>query len=122
MAAIAFCACGAVDPRPPSGLLMRIDASPQVATPQDGSSEITSVKVFSAATYQKECSIATARVSFACTSGAQEFSNLTVPRRPYSFAGSSWANAMGARAAQMKERASREVGLMDISGKTKCGA
>ncbi len=91
---------------------MRIEARPHVATAHDGSSEITSVKVFSAATYQKECSIATARVSFACTSGAQEFSNLTVPRRPYSFAGSSCASAMGARAAQMQERARREAGLM----------
>jgi hypothetical protein len=85
---------------------MRIEASPHVATPHDRILEITSVKVFSAATYQNECSMATARVSFACTSGAQEFSNVTLPRRAVFLRGLVMREPQWEpRAAQRQERA-----------------
>src|SRR5215218_10186425 len=61
---------------------MRMDATPHVAIVHDGSRARTSRKVFSAALYQNECSIATPVSSSGCTLGSHELENFTRPSWP----------------------------------------
>src|SRR5687767_5916865 len=62
-----------------NGFPQRLIATPHQAMPHDGSFSPTPVKAAAAALNQKECNSATPRVSSACTAGAQELSNFTVP-------------------------------------------
>src|SRR6185503_8946786 len=77
----ARCASLGVEP-PAKGLYIRIDAKPQAATAQFGSSPAISWKVASACGHQNECSMATPRVTFCCTFGLHELGKLTLPSFP----------------------------------------
>src|ERR687891_2695884 len=61
-------------------------ATPHCAIAHEGLAAATSLKAFSASSYQNEWSNATARANGACTAGAQEVGKLTVP----SFSGRAW--------------------------------
>src|SRR5262245_65216341 len=81
-------------PCPASGLAMRMEAKPHLAIAHEGSLSATSRKVFSAAEYQNECSIATPRSNWACTLGSQELGKFTLPSCSAPCAGMAAASAV----------------------------
>src|SRR3954462_6098323 len=86
---------------------MRIDAKPQAAMAQFGSSFAISWKVASPCDHQNECSMATPRVTFCCTFGLQELGNLTVP----SFCAAEAASSSCAAALAAKKSAATKAGV-----------
>src|SRR4029450_11558077 len=67
--------------------------APRRAIAHEGSCSTTSRKVFSAAVYQNECSIATPRSNWACTLGSQDVGKLTLPSCSALCAGTPTASA-----------------------------
>src|SRR5207244_9979699 len=64
----------------------RLMATPHCAIAHEGSAAATSLKAFSASSYQNEWRSATARTKRAWTAGAHDVGKLTVP----SFSGRGW--------------------------------
>src|ERR1700680_2422305 len=89
----------------------------------EGSWSRISVKAFSAALYQNEWSIATARSKAGCTFASHDVANLTVPSFPRPDSSASWdCAAIGARNRDAQSKGRRRILIVFLRGGAAGGA
>src|SRR5262249_55503783 len=93
IASLAFCASSGVGPTP-NVFPINMDAIPQVAIAQFGSTSSTSRNAFSPSCHENECSSATARSKRGCTLASHEVGKTTLPSCSGAFSCASAAAAL----------------------------